>query len=97
MDFTPSDFQQKVFDELNSAINNNAFDLDTDEGENGDSIPTIDCKYYSVEEFASSNLNPDKKFSVLHYNIHSVQLHIEELRVALQLLNFTFDIICISE
>ena len=97
LDFTPSDFQQKVFDELNSAINNNAFDLDTDEGENGDSIPTIDCKYYSVEEFASSNLNPDKKFSVLHYNIHSVQLHIEELRVVLQLLNFTFDIICISE
>ena len=97
LDFTPSDFQQNVFDQLNTAINNNAFDLDTDEGDNGDSIPTIDCKYYSVEEFASSNFNPGKNFSVLHYNIHSVQLHIEELRVALLLLNFTFDIICISE
>lgn len=97
VDFVPSDFQQKVFDELNSAINNNAFDFDAGEGEDGTSIPTVNCKYYSVNEFVTSKFNPSKNFSILHYNIHSIQLHIEELRVALQLLNFNFDIICISE
>ena len=97
VDFVPSSFQQNIFNELNTAINNNAFDLDTDESESGNCIPTIDCKYYSVEEFSTSNFNSSKCFSVLHYNIHSIQLHIEELRVALQLLSFTFDFICISE
>ena len=97
LDFVPSDYQRIIFDKLNSAINNHAFDLDTDEGESGDSIPTIDCNYYSIEEFSSTNFNPSKNFSILHYNIHSIQLHIEELRVALQMLNFCFDIICISE
>ena len=99
IDFTPSDFQQKIFDKLNSAINNNAFDLDTelDSDDEGEVIPTIDCRYYNIDEFTSSNFSPSKNFSILHYNIHSVQLHIEELRVALQMLDFTFDIICISE
>ena len=98
VDFTPSNFQQKCFDKLNSAINNNAFDLDTDlEGDDGDIIPTIDCRYYNLDEFTSSNFDPSKNFSILHYNIHSIQLHIEEFRIALQLLGYTFDIICISE
>ena len=60
-------------------------------------MPTIDCKYYSIEDFSSANFNPTRSFSILHYNIHSIELHIEELRVALALLDFSFDIICISE
>ena len=97
MNFVPSDYQQKVFDTLNSAISNNAFDLDNEDESDGDPIPTIDCKYYSIDDFKSSNFSPSKNFSVLHYNIHSIQLHIEEFRVNLQSLNFVFDIICISE
>ena len=97
MNFVPSDYQQKVFDTLNSAISNNAFDLDNEDESDGDPIPTIDCKYYSIDDFKSSNFSPSKNFSVLHYNIHSIQLHIEEFRVNLQRLNFVFDIICISE
>lgn len=30
-------------------------------------------------------------------NIHSIQRHIEELRILLQLINFNFDFLCISE
>ena len=30
-------------------------------------------------------------------NIHSIQLHFEELKLMLQLINFRFDIIAISE
>ena len=97
IDFVPSDFQKNIFDKLNSAINNNAFDLDTDEGEDGEIMPTIDCKYYSIDDFSSANFSPTRSFSILHYNIHSIELHIEDLRVALAMLDFTFDIICISE
>ena len=98
VDFAPSNFQQKIFDKLNSAINNNAFDLDTElEDDDGDMIPTINCRYYNVDDFTSSNFSQTRNFSVLHYNIHSVQFHIEEFRVVLQMLDFTFDIICISE
>ena len=96
-DFIPSDFQQNIFDKLNSAINNNAFDLDTDEGEDGEVMPTIDCKYYSIHDFSSANFSPNRSFSILHYNIHSIEKHIEQFRLDLALLDFTFDIICISE
>ena len=98
VDFVPSAFQQNMFDQLNAAINNNAFDLDTDsDNAEGEVIPSIDCQYYSVDDFSAANFSPTKHFSILHYNIHSIQCHIEEFRVALQMLNFTFDVICISE
>ena len=96
-DFTPNDYQQKIFDDLNSAITNNSFDIGDSDDDDGDPIPTIDCKYYSTSEFASSKFNPNKNFSILHYNIHSIQLHIDEFCIALQLLDFSFDVICISE
>ena len=77
---------------------NNAFDLDTDsDNADGAVIPTIDCQYYSIDYFFAAKFSPSKTFSVLHYNIHSIQCHIEEFRVALKMLDFTFDIICISE
>ena len=62
INFVPSDFQQKVFDKLNSAINNNAFDLDTEiEDDDDEVIPTIDCQYYDVDDFSSAKFNPTKK------------------------------------
>ena len=57
----------------------------------------MNCNYYSRDEFSKLKLNPDKNFSILHLNIHSIELHIEELRITLDLLDFSFDIICISE
>ena len=99
VNFTPTDFHKTIIDKLNYAINNNAFDLDTDDKEEneGAPIPTINCQYYNLDEFHKSKFNPSKNFSILHYNIHSIQLHIEEFRVALQMLDFPFDVICISE
>ena len=68
INFVPSGFQQNIFDKLNSAINNNAFDLDTEiEDEDDEVIPTIDCKYYNVDDFASAKFSPTKSFSILHY------------------------------
>ena len=81
VDFVPSDYQQKIFDKLNSAINNNAFDLDTEEDDDGMAIPAINCKFFNVDDFSSENFHPTKTFSILHYNIHSIERHIEEFRV----------------
>jgi hypothetical protein len=93
-----SEFQQQIFDDLNTAMNSNAFDLEGDDEDNEDNIiPTIKCNYYTTDLFASAGFNPSKTFSILHYNIHSIQRHIEEFRVYLELINYKFDIICISE
>ena len=39
----------------------------------------------------------NRSFSILHLNIHSIRLHIEDLRILTSLLNFNFDIIAIFE
>ena len=57
----------------------------------------INCNYYNIDEFTKANFNSSKSFSVLHLNIHSIQKHIEELRIILNLLNFKFYIIALSE
>ena len=87
-----------MIDSINTAINNNAFDIDTGDSEESDEVfPTINCTYYSIDDFTSANFNSSRTFSVLHYNIHSVESHIEEFRIALEMMNFTFDVICLTE
>ena len=96
--FVPTDFQKHIFDQLNREINNYAYDLDTEDNNfGGDIIPAIDCQFYSIDEFSAAHFNANKSFSILHLNIHSVELHIEEFRIILQMLDFKFDIICFSE
>ena len=90
--FSPS--QQKLFDKLNNFINQNSINSASN---NNDEEASIDCKYYSIDEFSRSRFNAPKSFSILHLNIHSIQLHIEDLRIILQLLEFKFDVITISE
>ena len=41
--------------------------------------------------------NSSKTFSIIHLNIRSIVKHIDEFRVILAMLEFKFDIICISE
>ena len=60
-------------------------------------VHPIDCKYYSIEEFNGKRYNSIKNFSILHLNIHSLEFHIDELRIALQLINLKFDFICLTE
>ena len=56
----------------------------------------IQSKYYTVGEFINEKFSPNK-FSIIHLNIASLQLHIDELRSLLYGLKLKFDIICISE
>ena len=100
LDLTLTEYQKEVCNNLNTLINNNAFDLDTEndtEDVNEEILPAINCEYYTIDEFTSAKFNSAKNFSVLHLNIHSIQRHIDEFRVILSLLNFKFDIICITE
>ena len=100
VDFIPTSYQTNLFNQLNAAINNNAFDLDTDlsgQSDERDIIPSINCQYYSIDDFSAAKFSPSRNFSILHYNIHSIQCHIEEFRVALKMLDFNFDVICFSE
>ena len=100
-DFTPSAYQKELFDRLKTAVNNNEFDLNAENNEdnedNDNVIPSINCNYYSIEDFISAKFNPSRTFSILHYNIHSLERHIEEFRVILEMMDFVFDVICLSE
>ena len=88
----PSGNYKTLFDQLNLAIQNSLAELGDDSLD-----PPHNCQYYSTDDFLKQKFKSDKSFSVFHINIHSIDLHIEELRTALQLLDFKFDFLCISE
>ena len=96
--YAPTAAEQRFFNKLNNAINNHTFELNEDcmDGDDENMYP-INCNYYSIDEFESKKFNSDKTFSILHHNIHSIELHIEQLRIILEMLNFKFDFICLSE
>jgi hypothetical protein len=88
-----SDDQQKYLQNINKVINRTSCDPIDD---NEDSqIPN--CSYYSVDEFSKAKFKSSKYFSIFHMNIHSIQLHFNELKILLQLMDFNFDILAISE
>ena len=55
------------------------------------------CNYYDVDKFTKTKFKPESNFSLLHLNIASLQFHVDDLKILLQLLDFPFDIIAISE
>jgi hypothetical protein len=71
--FKPSDSDQRLFNKLNNAINNNAFDVVQEDNEENNDL-TIDCNYYSLDESTSAKFNASKSFSIIHLNIHSIAL-----------------------
>ena len=91
----PSPAQQKLYNKLNNIINDVNINPNNDDEENDQ--PAIDCKYYNMNDFCDAKFNDSKSFSILHLNIHSIQFHIEDLRVLLKMLKYKFDIIAISE
>ena len=101
IEYTPSDTNKKLMDLINNAINNDAFDLNVNDDEDNDNDneieTTLNCKYYTIEDFENAKFNSEKTFSIFHLNIHSVERHISELRIILQMLNFHFDFICLTE
>ena len=88
--------QIEIVNTINKVINN-GFDCHNDITENESEVPSIDCKYYTTNEFIAQKFDPIKNVSILHLNIHSVEFHIEEFRIVLQLLQFKFDFICLTE
>ena len=87
-----SDDQQNYLKKINNMLNRTSGEITPD-----DESPSINCNYYSVDEFSKANFDSSKCFSIFHLNIHSIQLHFEELKLLLQLIDFKFDIIAISE
>ena len=57
---------------------------------------TTHSKYYTTSDFLSAKFS-NKNFSIFHFNISSLQKHIDDLRTLLTCMNYNFDIICISE
>ena len=57
----------------------------------------INCDYFNPDEFIKAKFNSTKEFSIFHLNIHSIQLHIEQLKNLLIIHNYKFDVIAISE
>ena len=43
---------------INYEINNNAFDLGTED----EISPTIDCKYYNIDDFSATQFSPTRTF-----------------------------------
>ena len=84
--------QKDMIKKLNRAIET-GIHMEIDD----DDINPINCKYYLPEEFNKKKFTSVKHFSILHLNIHSLEFHIEELRTTLQMLDLTFDFICITE
>ena len=93
IDILPSPSQQILLNKLNNLTNQNIDDLEDDDLDN----PGLNCKYYNINEFTKANFKSNSNFSILHLNISSIQFHIHELKVILQLLSCDFHIIAISE
>ena len=92
-----SESQQDILNKFNNAIIEITNNMNSEKEDLDDNIQPVDCKYYTLDRFKTLKLKADKHSSILHINITSIQFHIEELRTILQLLDFQFDFICISE
>ena len=57
---------------------------------------TVNSKYYTPKEFNEKEFG-NKSFSILHLNIASLSLHLDELKTLLATLNVEFDIITLTE
>ena len=73
--FTPSLSQKEMFDKLNSEIDDYNSRIINEETES-DFNQTINCNYYDTHEFIKSEFNSNKKFSILHINIHSIMAYL---------------------
>ena len=94
-EFLASDTINKLFKGIND-LNNELINNMNDSEDDYDLTPIIDCKYFDLISF--KNFEEDKKiFSIIHLNIASLSLHKDELEAVLNILDFKFDVIGISE
>ena len=80
---------RKFFETINNDNLKNIID------KNDDETAPIDCKYVDYDSF--DHIEDEKKLSLFHMNIASLAKNKEELETSLQILNFKFDIIALTE
>ena len=68
----------------------------TDE-EDDVSYSNINCKYFDIDEFCASKFDSCDSFSTLHLNIASLNAHFDEFSTMLNLLDFNFSVIGLTE
>ena len=83
--------QQAMINKINAYIERNNRDCEDEIDQ------PINCGYFSCDEFIEANFDNKSSFSIMHLNIHSITLQIEELCLLLQALIFWFDIVAISK
>ena len=89
-----SPIKHLMFDRINNWVNElNSTNLE----DNNIEANEMNCNYFTIDEFNGIKNNSNESFSILHLNIHSIQLHIDEFRIFLNTLNHKFDIIALSE
>ena len=57
----------------------------------------VNSKYYDIKKLISTKIDIPSSFGLFHANMASLNLHIDDLKHILSLLNYEFDIIGISE
>ena len=57
----------------------------------------INCKYFNIDDFCSSNFDNNGSFSAFHMNVSSLTAHFDKLSSLLSLLNFEFSILGLTE
>ena len=88
-----SPIRQLMYDKINNWIN----DLNSKTMDDNIFSNETDCNYFTINEFKDLSNDSSESFSILHLNIHSIQLHIDEFRTFLDSKNYKFDIIALSE
>ena len=72
--------------------------LDTEKDDDEKLVSTsVNSKYYNINKFNKIRFDEKSKFGLMHVNIASLNLHIDDLRSVLSRLKLDFDVIGISE
>ena len=96
------DTETKNFETLKYNISDNT-DILLDDSCNPDvnffnkKFQSLDMLYIMSGEFHNFLHNSLDQFSILHLNIRSIRKNFENFKLFLNLINFTFSVICLSE
>ena len=72
--------------------------LDTEKDDDEKLVSTsVNSKYYNINKFNKIRFDEKSKFGLMHVNIASLNLHIDDLRSVLSRLKLDFDVIGITE
>ena len=91
----PSADKIKLFNKFNDFFTSQT--LGNSDIEDNLSSNPISCKYFNIYDFRSSNFDNVCSFSVFHLNISSLNAHFDELNAMINLLNFNFSVIGLTE